>query len=103
MSNDIFEQQVVRTSRLAGQLYADLKSLGLDNEQQAMQIILDYFEKVGEVAVQTDREPTPVDPEYYNDQLIGSGGLNSCRCNEYETCAVCTSVAFPKDIKTARI
>lgn len=47
------EDKVVRISRLAGQLYADLKDV-IGNEQQALQVIADYFEKVGEVAVEAD-------------------------------------------------
>jgi hypothetical protein len=43
------EEQVVRLSRLAGQLYADLHDI--TDEQQALQVIADYFEKVGEIAL----------------------------------------------------
>lgn len=44
------ENQVVLLSRLAGQLYADMRDV-IDNEQQALQVIADYFEKVGEIAL----------------------------------------------------
>ena len=44
-----FEDDVIQLSRLANQLYGDLQTA--PNEQAALQLIADAFEKVGEIAI----------------------------------------------------
>lgn len=47
----MFEDQVTRLSRVAGQLYGDLKAI--TDEQQALARIFDAFETVGIMAIES--------------------------------------------------